>query len=571
MMKMKKLAALLLALAFAVSTLAACTAPGTTGTAPEADAAEETDAGEEAAAEEAEAESAEDTVKEISYGMGYDASTLDIGMTNDDASITPVSLLIEPLLRNKGSEIIPGLAESYDVSEDSKEWTFHLRESSFSDGTPINAETMAYTLKRLVNPENALDNMAGLADMVGAEAYMNGEGSEEDLGIEVIDEYTLKLSYIFPQYEKTFTSYTYAPVCQAVVEASGEAYGAEAENFLGNGPFMVESWTHDAEIVMVKNPTYWNAEEIKLDKITQVAGATGDTAIDMMSTGTLDAAGFNNAMYRDSALELPNMTYMMDYSGTQSLHLNSNGKTEETQKWLSNVNFRKALSYATDRTAMVAAVYTNDTPASSVIPDTEMGVEDFFNNEYTYDGLNVTAEPEKAQEFLQLAMEELGASDVSEIPTFTMLAFDSESNVKCLNAIADMWDKNLGIKCELDMEPIMEMINKAVGRDFDFWKGGNSFSLDYIGLFNLYDSVYGQGSGVPYDNDEEYHELYLNAISAPTWKERKDAEAVLAQYWTENMMDIMLTWENNYYVYIDSIVNVLDGEMFCDFTYADLK
>ncbi len=569
MMKIKKFAALLLALLLAVSTLAACTVPGGTDEPSKADNSVKEDEGNEEAP--TDGEPAEETFKAISYGMGYDASTLDLGMTNDDASITPVSLMIEPLLRTKGSEIVPGIAEKYDVSEDSKIWTFYLRESTFSDGTPVTAETMAYTLKRLINPENALDNMASLADLVGAEAYMNGEGSEEDLGIEVVDEYTLKLSFNFPQYEKNFVSYIYAPVCQALVESCGEAYGAEAENFLGNGPFMLESWTHDAEIVMVKNPAYWNAEEIKLDQITQVAGAVNDTAIDMMATDALDAGLFNNAMYRDSALELPGMTYMTDYPGTQSLHLNSMGKTEETAKWLSNVNFRKALSYGLDRTALVAAIFTNDTPASKAVPDTEMGTDDLFNNEYSYGELNVTADTEKAQEFLALAMDEIGVSDVSEIPAFTMLAFDSEGNVKCLNAIADMWDKNLGIKCELDMEPIMEMIGKAMSRDYDFWKGGNSFSLDYVGLFQLYDSVYGQGSAVSYDNDEEYHELYLNAISAPTWKERKDAEAVLAQYWTDNMMDLMITWENNYYVYRDTIVNVLDGDMFCDFTFADLK
>ena len=513
---------------------------------------------------------AEEGEKVLRYGMGYDASTLNIGNTTDDASYVPVKMMVEPLLRNVDGENVPGIAESWESSEDALEWTFHLRESSYSDGTPVTANDIYYSLLFQLTPENAQENAAGLIDIVGGEDFLYGEGSADDLGIEVVDDYTLKLSYRFPQYEINFTSYQYAPLKKELVEEAGDAYGSEAEYFLGNGPFMVEEWTHDAELVMVKNPNYWNADAVKLDKLIQIAGATGDTAVDMMATDALDAVKFTNALYRDSALELPGMVSRENYSGVQMIHINVEGKSEDTGAWLSNANFRKALSYAIDRTALVAAVYTTDVPASKVVPGTELGKEGLFNDEYEYDELNVTAEPEKAQEFLAKAMEEMGVSEVSEIPTFTMLAFDSEGNVKCLNAVADMWSKTLGITCELDMEPIMEMLNKAMGKDYDFWKGGNSITTDSLDIFLLYDAVYGDGSAVNYVNDDEYHELFLAAQAAPTWEARKDAMGILAQYWTENMMDLMVTWQGDYLVYNEKISGIVTYGGDFDYSFADI-
>ena len=514
------------------------------------------------------AEDAEE--KELRYGMGYDASTLSIAMCTDDASYTPVKLMTEGLLREVNGEAQPGLAESWEKSDDGKEWTFHLRESSFSDGTPVTANDICYSVIYQLTPENACENAAAFIDITGGNAYLSGEGAAEDVGIEAVDEYTLKISYDVPKYEIMFTGYSYAPLKQELVESAGESYGSEMEYFLGNGPFMLEDWTHDAEIVMVKNPNYWNADAVKLDRIVQIAGATGDTGVDMMATGTLDAALYNSALYRDSAMENPGFTSMEHYSGLQFCHLNNEGKTEETGKWLSNANFRKALSAALDRSALVAAIYTTDVPASKIIPDTELGINGLFNEEHEYPGLNVTQDVDAAKEYLAAAMEELGAADVSEIPTFTMLAFDSENNVKCLNAIADMWSKALGISCDLDMEPIMEMINKALSKDYDFWKGGNSIDVDALNIFLLYDSEYGEGSAVNYVNDQEYHELYLTALNAPTWEERKDAIAPLAEYWTENMMDLVITWQGNYLVYDEKFTGIGINTSDFDYTFADI-
>lgn len=137
---------------------------------------------------------------------------LDPAMSTDDASYNIVRLTGEPLLRLVDGEVQPGIAESYEVSDDSKEWTFHLRESVWADGTPLTANDFVYTIRRDLNPDNALDNASMLYIVKNAEAYNSGTATAEDVGVEAIDDYTLKITCETPAYPATFTHYMYIPV-----------------------------------------------------------------------------------------------------------------------------------------------------------------------------------------------------------------------------------------------------------------------------------------------------------------------------------------------------------------------
>lgn len=547
MKKMKRFAALLLAMAMVTASFSACGSSEDKKTAG----------------------SDGDTKKVIKIGFDYDASSLDPGMGSDDATLLPIRLCNEPLLRMVDGEAQPGIAESYDVSEDATEWTFHLRESKWSDGSDLTADDFQYSILRMINPESALDKANVCYFIKGAEAYANGEGAAEDVAVEVVDEYTLKITTARPAQVVEFATVGFMPVKKDSVEAAGENYGAEADSVVTNGPFTVTEWTHDSEIVMTKNENYWNKDAINLDEIHMMAGSQGDTAVDMMLTGSLDVCNFRKQVYIDTVTEDEAYDKLVCYSGSQALHLNHHGKTEETGKWLGNVNFRKALSAAIDREALVASVYTTDTPAAGLIADTEKGKEGFFNDEYDVTTWSTKQDAEAAKGYLAEAMKELGASDVSEIPTFTMLAMDSEGNVTCLNAVADMWLNVLGIKCELDMEPISEMISKAYSGDYDFWKGGNSPDLDVLDNLSNYSATEGI-AGMQYEEDEEFEALYQEALNAVTWEDRKDGIAKLAQHWTDNMMDLIVTWQAEYYVYNKNITGIAINGYDVDFTYADI-
>lgn len=509
---------------------------------------------------------AEEAEKVLTVGWPYEATTLDPARASDDASYRMVNLITESLFRNVNNEAVPGAAETYEVNEDHTEYVFHLREDNmFSDGTKITANDFAYSFQRVLDPEKANENANGLYGIKNAAAYNMGECEASELGIEVVDDYTLKLTLEYPAYPLDFTSWNYAPVNQAASEAADIAYGAEAENFLGNGPYVLTDWVHDSEMVLVKNENYWNAEAVNLDKIVVKVNAKGDTAVDMMLAGELDVADMDTMMQVDT-LTASGFTSAINNAGVECLHINHAGLTEEAGLFLSNTNFRKALNYAIDRNAMVMAAYTTDIAATRLIGVSEAGVEGLYQEEYPYEGWTTAADPEKAQECLNLALEELGKT-VEDIPTFSMLCFDSEANMIALNAMMDMWNKTLGINCEIDAQPIQNMLQKMYTGEFDFWKGAITASgVDSIG----YGEYFVTEGGLFGYNNAEFDALYETAKYATTWEARKEAIYEMEKYMCDDVCDLFLTWPSTYYVYNSAIEGVTANKDGIDFTFADI-
>ena len=509
---------------------------------------------------------AEEAEKVLTIGWPYESSTLDPARASDDASYRVVRLVTDSLLRNVNNEAVPGAAESYETNEDNTEYIFHLREDNmFSDGTPITANDFAYSYERLLNPENANENAtAGYAIKNGL-AYNMGECDASELGIEVVDDYTLKLTLEYPTYPLDFTVWSFAPVSQEMSDEMGVAYGAEAENILGNGPFVLTEWVHDSEMILEKNENYWDADSINLDKIVIKINAKGDTAVDMLLAGELEVADMDTMMQVNTLTD-SGFSYAINNAGVECLHINHAGLTEDAGLFLSNTNFRKALNYAIDRNALVAAAYTTDVPATRLVGVSEAGVESTFQEEYPYEGWTAAADAEKAQECLNLALEELGKT-VEDIPTFSMLCYDSENNMIALNAIMDMWDKTLGVKCEIDAQPIQNMLQKMYTGEYDFWKGAITVSgADSLG----YADYYVTDGGLFNYNNAEFDELQNTAKYATTWEARKDAIFAMEQYMCDDVVDLYLTWPQTYYVYDSSLTNVCVDINAIDITYADI-
>ncbi|MCD8023019.1 MAG: ABC transporter substrate-binding protein, partial [Lachnospiraceae bacterium] len=133
--------------------------------------------------------------KVLTFGWPYEPATLDPARTTEDAGYRTLRLAGESLLRNVSDEAEPGCAESYETNDDYTEYTFHLREDSvFSDGTAITSADFEYSLLRLLDPEGAYEEASAAYIIKNAEAYYNGECEASELGIEVPDDYTLKLT-----------------------------------------------------------------------------------------------------------------------------------------------------------------------------------------------------------------------------------------------------------------------------------------------------------------------------------------------------------------------------------------
>lgn len=504
--------------------------------------------------------------QDLKIGWQYEPASVDGAHATDDASYEIVKLASEALLRNVNGEAKEGIAESYEANEDNTEYTFHLRESVFWDGTAVTAEDFKYGMMRMLDPEQAFEQASTLYVIEGAQAYNAGEGSADAVGIEVVDDYTLKLKMNAPTYPIYFTRWEFAPVSKDFAEPLGATYGAEAANVLSNGPYKVDSWTHDSEVVLVKNENYWNADAIKLDSITCVISAVNDTGVDMLLAGELDATTVQKAT-QVATLEDAGFTVGSYQAGSQYIHINQAGKTEDTSKFLGNTNFRLALSYALNRVALCQAVYTTDTPANRISQPSQGGVEGFFVDEYPYEGWPLEGDTEKAKEYLAAALEEIGCT-IEEVPVFTMLCYDSENNMLAMNAIADMWSKALGIRCEIDAQPLSSMISKVYSSDYDFWKGGSD-----PGIIDWLDGCayeYKSDAGAPFNmTDPKVDELYDAVYYSVDWKEREDSLFELEKYLCENGYDLLVTHINSNEILSERVSNAYITK-YIDFTYAEL-
>lgn len=500
----------------------------------------------------------------LRVGWPYEPASMDPHRANEDAAYNALRMMVECLVRNVNGEAIPGVAESWDVSPDNKEYTFHLRKSRFADGSPVTAKDFQYSLFRLLDGSKAFAKANSAFVIKNAEAYYKGKSKAEDVGIEVKNDYTLKLTLAVPTFPLVFSDWPFSPMNKSFVESKGTVYGSEAANLLTNGPFTLKTWDHDSKLVLVKNENYWDADSISLSRIEASINAAGDTAVDMMLAKQLDLVEFSNRnqvkVLQDKGLSVE--SYASNY---QFMHINHKGKNEKTGRFLSNLNFRKALSYAIDRQALVATVYTTSTPSSRLTAPNERGVKGKFNVEYPYSGFPTAADPVKAKEFLALALKDLKLT-AADIPTFTMLCFDSQSSLLALQAMQDMLKRNLGVTCEIDAQPIPSMIAKVYASDYDLWKGGSS-----LGKIDWLDDVaksYISSAGAPYNyKDPAFDALYAKAAAATTWKDRKDRMFELEKNFCANVVDLLLNWQQIYVVHTPKL-DGLNMATYLDYTYA---
>ena len=164
--------------------------------------------------------------EELIYNLGAEVKTIDPALNNAvDGSIV-ICNAFEGLMRlDDNQKAIPGIAESYELSDDSLTYTFHLRDDAlWSDGKPVTAEDFKYAWTRALNPDTAAEYAFQLYYRKGGENYNNGTGSAEDLGINVVDNHTLEVTLENPtSYFLELTAFpTLMPVREDIVEANGD-------------------------------------------------------------------------------------------------------------------------------------------------------------------------------------------------------------------------------------------------------------------------------------------------------------------------------------------------------------
>ena len=555
-MKLRKILAMVMALALLCATFTACgDTSGTSSSAGTSSTASET--GDSSAAEEGET------------ATGGSGGTLNMRNTMEPTSLntllatyaydfTPINAMIECLYRDDENDVPqPAGAETVDISDDKLVYTFHLREdATWSNGDPVVATDYEFAWQQALNPEVASDYAYMLYFIHNAQPYFNGEVEWSEVGVKVIDDYTLEvtLDNPLPYATDLFAFPTLAPINQKFYEEVGaDKYATDAEYFCCNGMYELTEWSHNSQIVFQKREDYWNADAVGPDEI-------------VYKIITDSQAGLNSYLSREidyTDLDSGEVVQQAEAAGFEvgvkparsSYYLIVNTEDE----FMSNQNLRLALAYSIDKQALVDTVYQNDNqPMTSFTPPAIMGANDSSFQEALvaergemYPG---SGDLEKAQEYLQAALEELGCT-VDELNLSIDCADDSLRR-NCATFLQEQWRQNLGIE-NITVNSMQTKQVSANRQSGDYCMSLGGWSPDYNDAINFLDLwVTDGGNNDSFWSNEEYDNLIAQATAEADEEVRQqylfDAEEILAA----EMPIIPLYWQcQNYSYNKDKIVD----------------
>lgn len=467
------------------------------------------------------------------YNLGEDPKTIDPALNTSTGAGTIIDNAFEGLMRlDENEKAKPGVAKSYEVSDDKLVYTFHLRDNAkWSDGEPVTAKDFEYAWVRALTKETASEYAYQLYYIKNAEKFNKGEATREELGIEVVDEYTLKVTLEAPTpYFLELTAFTtYLPVRQDIVEANPDGWALEPETYVSNGPFTLTGWDLKEQLVFKKNENYWNASEIKLPGLVYKLVTDENTAYASLKSGEFDMVDSVPPAEIASGQEEGLVTISPNL-GTYSLIFNLGRQStlsEDVKKVLNNAKVRKALAIAIDRKGLVENVTKGgQIPAYSYVPQgiTNDNGEDFASTHYFDEN---QANIEEAKKLLA----EAGYPNGEGIPTLSFM-FNTEGAHKLVaQAIQQDWAK-IGVNVKLENQEWKVFLSTRKEGGYEIARDG--WSGDYVDPMTFLDTyVSDSGNNNSGYSNPKYDEL-VNAAKVEAdvnkrWDMLKEAEDILME------------------------------------------
>ena len=422
--------------------------------------------------------------QEMVFVLNNEPDGIDPNVTNNSFATPFLSNCFEGLVTyDEKGEVVPGNAESWESNDDLTVFTFHLREGlKWSDGTALTANDYVYSALRVLTPETTSQYVNMISDyVVNGQEFYDGTASAEDVGIKALDdntlEFTLKASC--PYFIDLVSMWVYFPVQQATIEANGDKWTASAEAYVSNGPFKITEMNMGESMVLEKNENYWNAENVTLEKLTFRYVLDTSTALTAYESGEVD--GVRTVPSSDLARLKAENAGLVSTPNYGTVYYDINCSKEPYD----NPLVRKALNLAIDREALINNVAQVDgQPAYSFLaPGYVVDGKDVTEGRSDY-GLSSTADVEGAK----AALAEAGYPDGEGFPTL-QLSFYSDDNVKKIaEAIAEMWEKNLGITVEVSSAEWAVFYDAVQSGNYEVAAMG--WSADYVNPMSFLPLLY---------------------------------------------------------------------------------
>jgi len=385
-------------------------------------------------------------------------STMDPRRGSEFIGSTFHNLLFEGLTRlNSDYSVSLAQAKTIEISDDRKTYTFHLRQVKWSDGSPVTAIDFEKAWKKVLSPDFSAPNAPLFYPIKNAEEAKKGIVPVDEVGIYAIDEQTLvvELKNPTPYFLKLIAFCAFFPVKHTLDKLDPSWMNQAGENYLSNGPFKLQSWKQNNEIVLEKNPFYWESTMIPLEHIHVSMIKDENTVLQMYENDEIDIIG-------DAISPIPNDA-ILKYHKKGVLKTSPSAATTAVsfnvaQFPFNNKAIRKAFAYAIDRKEIVDNItQLGEQVATQIIPSC---LKAEIAHSYFKDG-NL----KKAKYHFENGLKELGIT-AEEFPILTYHYSFSALNHKLAQALQQQWAKNLGVKVQLQQCEHKVFLDRLVNRDY---------------------------------------------------------------------------------------------------------
>lgn len=402
----------------------------------------------------------------ITITLRQEPPQLDAGRATDASSFVVLAHVMEGLLAyDDNMQLIPGMAERWEIREDGA--TFWIREEArWSNGDPVTAHDFEFAWKRVVDPDTASEYAFILYPILNAEAVTQGELPKEMLGVQALDARTLEVQFAqpTPYFAKLVAFVTFLPLQQEFYESTNGRYGADADEMLYNGPYVLDEWVHGASMLWHKNPSYWGDHKGFLDEIVTAYITTDVNAkLKLFKDGQIVETQLLAPMLPEAMEQRWQIDRVMD--GTVFFLEFNHREDRVTDNW----NFRRAMQLAQNSDELVYKVLKEAAylPAVSLFPVWIQGLNGAFRSEYP--PVEHKMNLELAREHLEMAKAELG---IEEFPPIVFLTGDTPISILSAEYYQELYKQNLGLEIRIDVQNFKQRLAKMTSGDFDIVVAG---------------------------------------------------------------------------------------------------
>ncbi len=491
----------------------------------------------------------------INVLLGAEPQSLDPSKTYDVYSSYIHTNTMEALTRlgvdEDGNDLVKeGMSNKWTQSENGLTWTFKLRDAKWSDGQPVTADQFVYGITRTLDPNVASPMGYLLYPIKNAAKFNAGKAKAEEVGVKAIDDHTLEITLESPC--AYFLNMTYLKIMEPqrkdLIEKHSDKYGSDTDTLIFTGPFKISEWIHNNKIELVKNPEYWDAENVKLEKATMKIIKEESARMNEIFNGSLDLANVSSKDWINKLNETQNFTVKKGYDTSICYNF-----FNQENKYFKNAKIRKAFLIAEDREGAVSALYRNlaEPCTAWVPPSVKVGEEEFRSATDFNPVTELIKENPDPKKLLIEGLKEEGLDPDPSKHTIKLLQSGTSSYSKEMAEFSqENYNKTLGVNIDVDYVEWAIFCDRTDNMDYEL--AGMSVTADYNDPLTYFDMfLYDTASVKTGWKNDKYEELIQKARTTSDQEARKklfqEAEKIFIY---EEAVCSPTTWRfKNTYIY----------------------